>query len=187
MVLATATATAFLLLTDVGITLFLVPLPKETGEEETPQALASHRASTDQQANQAMVIATATTFVFLANILVILLFLVPLPKETCKEQTPQALAPDDAGADQQASKAMVIATTAFVFLANILVVLLFSVSLPKEACKEQTPQALAPHDAGTDQQASKTMVIATATAFILLADIVIILFLVSLPKDVCEE
>jgi hypothetical protein len=112
-----ATTTAFFLLADVVIVLFLVPLPKETRKEETPQALAPHDAGADPQANQAMVFATTTAFFLLANILIVLL-LVPLPKETCKEETPQALTPHDAGADQQANQAMVITTaTAFVLLA----------------------------------------------------------------------
>jgi hypothetical protein len=95
----------------------------------------------------------AALVLFLADVIVIVLFLVPLAKEACKEQTTQAPAPHDAPADQQASKAMLVAATLVLFLGDVVVIVVILVPLAQEMGKECATQAPAAYHAATDQKA----------------------------------
>jgi ABC-type Fe3+ transport system permease subunit len=103
-----------------------------------------------------------------------------------KHKPTQAPAASNAPADQQTSKATLMAA-AFIFLLVDFVVVLLLVSLAQEMGKEQTTQPPTANNAPADQQTSKATLMAAALVLFLADVVVIVLLLVPLAQEMGKE
>jgi len=166
---------------------------EQMGEQKTAETAPAHDSSADQQADEAAVLGGS-----LALIALVLFVAAPLfhagPQQMCEEQAPQAAPSGDAGADQEADEAPILA--AGTFFAFVLISLVFAGVRPflhavaEQVSEHETAQAAPSGDARSDQEAYETALVIAAGFFLSLlvrSFFVAAFFLRSLMEQVREQ